>query len=235
VVEEDRRETRETRACRDACVDAVTVTSRNGILVRRDRRVCLWKRLLASKSPLPRAARHAGAWRTHAHTRTHACTDSRDDSQAAGAGVDGKLVLNTTKMSESLMQLLQLDSAEQALFAPGGYDISESGALVRQQQPAAGEVYAADASANGAAESDLETRTLQVLASPTQRNAHVQAIYTLAAAATDGRLRDALPMARRVSIRQLRADDYDVQESKIAQSDPPEIASGLWVVILIGR
>ena len=172
---------------------------------------------------------------THAYARTRARTASHEDPQAAGAGVDGKLVLNTTKMSMNLMQLLQLDSAEQALFAPGGYDISESGALVRQQQPAAGEEDAADVSANGAAVRDLETRTLQVLAAPTQRSAHVQAIYTLAAAATDGRLRDALPMARRASIRQLRADDYDVQESKMAQSDPSEIASGLWVVILIGR
>jgi hypothetical protein len=158
--------------------------------------------------------------------------------QAAGVGSDGRVPLNLTLIGEKLARLLDFPTSEQLLFAPQGYDISESGVLVRA--PVAGQ-GGGGSGGDGDGENsrvgdaaDLETRTLQVLASPTERTAHVTALYTLAAAAQDGRLRAAAPQLRRISIRQLRADDYEVQESKAPSPPPPPSSSALWVPIVIG-
>ena len=151
-------------------------------------------------------------------------SDGADASTDAAAGT--RRAFNSTSLRRVLVDLLGLMSEEQVLLVPPGFDLTSAGQLVQIPRKPQDMV----------SEDGLEKVMMQVLASPQNVDAHVKALFDLAAAAEDGSLRAALPTARRVSIPQLkglRSSEYEVKVSEPPAPPPPPATSALWVPILV--
>ena len=151
-------------------------------------------------------------------------SDVADASTDAAAGT--RRSFNSTSLRRVLVDLLGLMSEEQVLLVPPGFDLTSAGQLVQIPRKPQDMV----------SEDGLEKVMMQVLASPQNVDAHVKALFDLAAAAEDGSLREALPTARRVSIPQLkglRSSEYEVKVSEPPAPPPPPATSALWVPILV--
>jgi hypothetical protein len=149
------------------------------------------------------------------------------DADASNAATPS--VLNTTQaleVKQRLVTLLKLASQDQFLFIEANLDLSASGALVQ----VIGSVQNAR-ELNGEV---LVSVAFQILASVQDRSAHVTAVLDLAKAAEDGRIRVALPLARRLFIPQLSPAELVVHKGRITEVGAQTQLSALWVPLVVG-